>query len=182
MKNDQKMWEIIKRYDSNTFNNDMSSLGYKIDVYQESIGTLNAEFLVNFEYLIRIMENFGFVPISAAEAEEMKMPAAIGTFEELFITMNNEIKSKRLRESNIGDALKMTENEKKISFLFNYFIFKKVRNVDAEAVFNTNIGGEDVIIEEGQKQTVAPTSDIALRIKRPRKRKKKVRIAVRSKK
>ena len=34
----------------------------------------------------------------------------------------------------------MTPKEKQISFYNNYFIYKKVRNVDTRAVYNTMIG------------------------------------------
>ena len=38
----------------------------------------------------------------------------------------------------IGDALKMSPAEKNLSFLNNYFIFKKIRNVNAKTL-NENI-------------------------------------------
>ena len=31
------MWEIKKQYDGDEFSNNISSLGYRVDVYQESI-------------------------------------------------------------------------------------------------------------------------------------------------
>ena len=48
--------------------------------------------------------------------------------------MEDELLNKRLKKVNIGAADKMTSNEKKISFLNNYFIFKKVRNPNAEEI------------------------------------------------
>ena len=53
--------------------------------------------------------------------------------------MENHIRNKRLNRINIGDADKMSSNEKKISFLNNYFIYKKRRPVNAEAVYNSII-------------------------------------------
>ena len=38
----------------------------------------------------------------------------------------------KLNKSNIGKALNMSVKEKSISFLNNYFIFKKVRNPNAQ--------------------------------------------------
>ena len=35
---------------------------------------------------------------------------------------------------------KLTPKEKQISFYNNYFIYKKIRNVDTNAVYNTMIG------------------------------------------
>ena len=54
-KNDNKIWEIIKQYSNTDFNNDESSVGYAIDVYQETIGKMFREYLVNFTYLTRLM-------------------------------------------------------------------------------------------------------------------------------
>ena len=44
------------------------------------------------------------------------------------------------RRKDYGSASNMTPNEKKISFYNNYFIYKKVRNVDTISVFNTMVG------------------------------------------
>ncbi len=173
----QKNWEVTKQYDRDSFENNPSCLGYQIDVYQESINKIFSEYLVNFDYFIRVMENYGLIPISREEALEMKLPNAIGSFEELFIQMKTEIKERRLREGNVGDALNMTEREKRVSFLNNYFVFKKVRDVDAEAVYKTNIGveinnsikeEEDVIAE-----TVIETPVEQTQSKRKTKKRKK---------
>ena len=177
----QKMWEVTKQYDRDAFENNPSCLGYQIDVYQESINKIFSEYLVNFDYFIRVMENYGLIPISREEALEMKLPNAIGSFEELFIQMKTEIKERRLREGNVGDALNMTEREKRVSFLNNYFVFKKVRDVDAEAVYKTNIGveinnsikeEEDVIAETVIETPVEQTQSK----RKTKKRKKRVKI------
>ena len=52
----KKMWEVTKRYDRKMFKSDSTSLGYAIDVYQESINKTFREFLVNFDYLDRMMD------------------------------------------------------------------------------------------------------------------------------
>ena len=54
------MWEIKKQYDNKQFPNTKASVGYKIDVYQESINKVFSEYLVNYEYLTTVMEDFGF--------------------------------------------------------------------------------------------------------------------------
>ena len=46
--------------------------------------------------------------------------------------MNLEIKKDKRLINKIGNSLNMTEEEKKISFLNNYFIFKKIRNINIE--------------------------------------------------
>ena len=133
----KKIWEIKKQYDAKTLNNDFTSVGHKIGVYQESINKYIPEYLVNFDYLTRILENYGFIPLEREEAEQMDLPSANGSFEDLFYKMNSELKSKKLYYKNIGNANKLSANERRISFLNKYFIYKKVRDVNAEAVSRT---------------------------------------------
>ena len=53
----------------------MASLGYAIDVFQESIGKTFREYLVNFEYLDRVMTNYGFARLTADEAKDLGPPS-----------------------------------------------------------------------------------------------------------
>ena len=172
----QKMWEVTKQYDRDTFENNPSCLGYQIDVYQESINKVFSEYLVNFDYFIRVMENYGLIPITHEEAIEMRLPNAIGSFEELFIQMNTEIRERRLREGNVGDAINMTEKEKRISFLNNYFVFKKVRDVDTEAVYKTNMGVEiNTSVKEEEAVIAETVIETPAEQPQPKKRKTKKR-------
>ena len=57
---DNKIWEITKNYDHKEFNNDESCLGYEISIFQETINKKIKEYLVNFDYLTRLLENYGF--------------------------------------------------------------------------------------------------------------------------
>lgn len=129
-----KMWEIKKQYDQTQFSNDISSLGYKIDVYQESINKTFSEYLVNYDYLIQLIENYGFVLLEREEAKSLGLPDSIGNFDQLFYEMEMQIKTKKLKKADVQSAPNMTPDEKKISFLNKYFIFKKVRDVDASEV------------------------------------------------
>ena len=131
------MWDLKKLYTQTTFPDDESSLGYAVDVYQESINKTFTEYLVNFDFFIRAMENFGFVPIPDSEAKMMGFPQAIGSFETLFDIMKDELEQRKLKNANIGKAANMKTNEKIISFLNNYFIFKKVRNPNAKEITDT---------------------------------------------
>ena len=133
-KNDNMLCQIEKDYDDSTFPDNISSLGYTIKVYQDSINSYINEYLVSFPYLIRTMENYGFVPITKIEAKEMDLPDGIGSFRDLYTYAENKIKRDHYFRKQIGKALQMSTAEKKISFLNNYFVFKKVRNVDAKQV------------------------------------------------
>jgi hypothetical protein len=133
-RDEKKIYEIIKQYDQTGFPDDETSLGYAIDIYQESINKVFREYLVNYDYLVRIFENYGFVPISEADAKSMQLPGATGLFDTMFDSMKNEINHNPSRNSEYKMASQMTEEEKRISFMNRYFVFKKIRNVNVEKV------------------------------------------------
>ena len=127
---DKTIWEVTKQYNEETFDDDETSLGYGIDVYQESINKTFREYLVNYNYLTRIMENYGFVPLSQDEIKRLNIPSSQGNFSQLFEKLEKEVKKNNRARNEYGQALNMTSSERRISFLNRYFIFKKVRNVD----------------------------------------------------
>ena len=112
--------ENNKKYDSEEFNPDGSSIGYAIEVFEESINKKFVEFLVNFKYLTRVIENYGFVLLSKDESTRLGFPESIGSFRQLFVQMNQS-------KEDFGVAKNMTDEEKQLSFLNNYFIFKSKR-------------------------------------------------------
>lgn len=129
---DKKVWSITKRYDSTLFEDNESCLGYKIDVYQDSINQTLPEYLVNFDFLTSTMDKYGFSLVTREEARQMKLPEGSGMFSELFTAMENEVKRKPEKESDYKDALSMRDYEKDISFLNRYFIYKKTSTRNAE--------------------------------------------------
>jgi hypothetical protein len=132
-----KMWEVSKKYLQTEFNDNKSCLGYTISVYQESINKSFDEYLVNFDYLTQIIENYGFVPCPVEECQEMGFTTPIGSFQLLYDDLLASIKEKPGKKKMFKEAYKMNMNEKKISFLNNYFIYKKVRQVNAESVLKS---------------------------------------------
>jgi hypothetical protein len=127
---ERKMLEITKLYSQTGFNVDEPCLGYSIDVWQESINKNFIEYLVNFEYVIRLMVAYGFELVPSEEAVSMGLPNSTGLFSDLYNKMTLDITNKYLKESNIRTANKMTEEEKEISFMNRYFVFKKNRNIE----------------------------------------------------
>jgi hypothetical protein len=123
------MWEISKEYDQFEFNNDGSCLGYPVEVYQESINKTFREYLVNYDYLIDLMNTYGFVLVSDEEIKTMGLLSSNGTFSDLYKHLNhqNNTNNSSFHKSNIGTSMSMSKNEKEISFLNKYFIFKKIR-------------------------------------------------------
>ena len=130
----RKIWEIRKEYNDTTMDDDVTSLGYKINVFQESINKMFSEYLVNFDYLERIMENYGFKLLTRDEAKSIGLPEGSGLFSELYNLMQDEVKRSPFKKEEYGSALDMNPNEKKISFLNRYFAFKKISHVNAEKV------------------------------------------------
>jgi hypothetical protein len=90
MREDRKIFEIIKQYDQTGFPEDELSIGYAIDVFQESINKVFREYLVNFNYLIRIMEDYGFSLVPQGEIVGLGLPNSTGLFDELFETMKSD--------------------------------------------------------------------------------------------
>jgi hypothetical protein len=132
-----KVFEITKMYDESGFPEDELSLGYAVNVYQESINQTIREYLVNFDYLIRIMDDYGFVPIPRHEAEKMGLPNGVGSFESMFADMENELRRTSNRSNQVneyGTAPEMTDNEKTISFLNRFFVFRKMRTVNTAKI------------------------------------------------
>jgi hypothetical protein len=174
-KNEKKIWQITKSYNKQQFSDDETCLGYAIDIYQETINKTFREYLVNFKYLTRILENYGFVPLTLDEIKQLDLPGSIGNFEEMYNFMNDEVKRSKSLVHKIGTSLEMSEEEKRISFLNNYFIFKKVRTVNVDDIDgkqnqnqqslhdeSTQIQEQLDEIDEGvediQKQTIAEKS------------------------
>jgi hypothetical protein len=145
---DKKIWSITKQYDATTFEDNDSCLGYKIDVYQDSINQTLTEYLVNYDFLTSTMDKYGFTLVSREDARKMKLPEGSGMFSELFNTMENEVKKYPEKANDYKDALYMRDYEKDISFLNRFFIYKKTSTRNAEKLTKSLLNylpGEDDI-------------------------------------
>jgi archaellum component FlaF (FlaF/FlaG flagellin family) len=149
----KKVWEIIKDYIGDTFEDNSSSLSYKINVYQESINQYISEYLVNYDYFDRLMDSYGFKLISKEEANEMGLPEGSGLFSELFINMLDEIKRNKFKATLYGEAPNMTKVEKKISFLNRYFVYKKIREVNVDKLHLELGEYEEAVTQREREET-----------------------------
>lgn len=154
--NTHKIWQITKQYDNEKMKDDSTSINIGIDIYQETINKTFREYLVNFDYLIRIMENYGFVPLDDSDAKKMGLPSGIGNLREIYSVLEEDFEKNNKIKKDIKQALNMSDQEKYISFLNKYFIFKKIRNIDAKSV-KIDIVDEDE--EEDNKNEVKKKSD-----------------------
>ena len=139
----KRVWQVSKAYTATEFPDDETCVGYAIDVYQESINKTFREYLVNFNYLKRLMANFGFEVVQRDDAvKDLGLPDGTGMFEQLYAQMMARIKqTPALAASDLGDAPDMRDYERRISFYNRYFVFKKVRSIDnAELVVKSLLG------------------------------------------
>jgi len=142
----KRVWQVTKAYTATEFPDDETSVGYAIDVYQESINKTFREYLVNFNYLKRLLANFGFEVVQRDDAaKDLGLPDGTGMFEQLYEQMMARLKQTPALASDLGDAPDMRDYERRISFYNRYFVFKKVRSIDnAELVVKSLLGTSTV--------------------------------------
>ena len=108
---DDTIWQVTKQYDKEDFIPDDSCLGYKIDVYQDSINKVFSEYLIHYPYFKRRMEENGF--------EEVSVGFTSLLFSDLFKQMTHQVKKDRKNNKNarriINDrARKNVERSRKL--------------------------------------------------------------------
>ena len=144
---------MTKDYDSVSFENNISSLGYKISVYQESINQTIPEYLVNFDFLVETMSNYGFRLLPRDDAKKIGLPEGSGLFIEMYNKMMDEIRKFPKMEKEYGMAPNMMDYEKRISFLNRYFVFQKIATRNVEKLTKSILEQLPNEIEFEEKQT-----------------------------
>ena len=110
------------------------------------------------------MENYGFVLMESKNAINIGFPNSTGMFEELFKNMENDLE-RDVRNKNIyGKASHLTREDKEISFLNRYFIFVKVRNVDAEKNMKQrlNVNIDEVDADDNKTKKTKKTKKVTV--------------------
>ena len=110
------------------------------------------------------MENYGFVLMENKNAINIGFPNSTGMFEELYKNMENDIE-RNIRNKNIyGKASYLTREDKEISFLNRYFIFVKVRNVDAEKNMKQrlNVNIDEVDADDNKTKKTKKTKKVTV--------------------
>ena len=172
------MWSVRKKYHHTEFEPNSSSIGYEIEVFQDSINKLTREYLVNFDYLTQLLENYGFdlvTPEEAGTTLTMPLPDGTATFETMYHQMEIECKKKqeetgsgtggdgweRRCHQEYGSALYMTAEEKQVSFYNRYFIFRKNRKINAKQLKNSFLSYAG-LQEEQQRMSLSDMTDEAM--------------------
>jgi hypothetical protein len=97
----------------------LEGTGHSIDVYIETINETHTEYLVHFQTLLRIAETYGNMRLATPEEEkEMGYPVPTETFGETF-------ERERRKGRMPGKAGLMRDYEKKLSFLYRWFVLVK---------------------------------------------------------
>lgn len=122
---ENKLCEIIKYYDQDEFPNDERSLGYEIGVYMNTIGQVLKEYLVNFTFLTDVLQEYGFELVNGTSKS---WGTSTGSFKDIHKYVEHYSKTRKFPK--IEYILNMTQDEKNLSFINRYFIFKKMRHVD----------------------------------------------------
>lgn len=148
---DNLILNINKKYDFNYFNDNISSLGYPIEIFQDSINKSTIEYLVNFDFFIRIMENYGFK--LKKQVNDKFLKNSIDSFESIYNSINDLPQY---------SYLNLNQNEQNISFLNYYFIFEKISNVNTNDIVWDDIDELDTDLTSVNHE---PPKKIKLKIK-----------------
>lgn len=138
-KHNERIWEITKSYNGEQ----LEPLGQRIDVYNVSIGKTIPEYLVNYEYLVQIAKNFGLTLIKDGELTDLK---GVQSFEDIYGLIINE--SKKTKSKSLASIMNMSLDEKKYSFMNNYFIFKKIQTTIQKPQIKKKVEIKKVVIKK----------------------------------
>jgi hypothetical protein len=118
----ETMWKIDKKYGSRkiSFGEKNANFGKEIEVFVKTIGVPHPEYLVNFNYVDKLMKEYGFSKVVLKPFEEF--------YQELMEGKNLMDLSNKELEKDISVVKEMSEEEKRFSFFSSGFIYKKEKN------------------------------------------------------
>ncbi len=99
----------------------------------------------------------------------MSLPNNTGLFSEMFTQMETEITMRPNIKANYRHAPNMTTEEKQISFMNRYFVFKKLRSVDATKIGEI-IGKQNDIIDKVGVENIQEMEQAKPTIKKTKKK------------
>lgn len=107
-----KSWRLVKKYDKDSFEDEMDSLGLEIHIEHEN--QIRKTYLANIYSLIRAMEANGFVLLSKSLSKEMLGTSPSGMYKRLFKQYKKEIE----KEPTLGA-------DKEYALLHRFFVFQR---------------------------------------------------------
>jgi SAM-dependent methyltransferase len=116
------MWKIDKKYGSGkiSFTDKRPNFGKQIDVLVKTIGVVHPEYLVNFKYMVKLMNDYGFSLVFIKPFEEF--------YNELIEGKNIMDHPQKDLDKYVETVKSMSDAEKRFSFFSSAFMFKKERN------------------------------------------------------
>jgi len=143
----ETMWKIDKKYTKTklAFSAKKPDLGKKIDVFVKTIGVMHSEYLVNFNYVDTIMNEYGFTKVMVKPFEDF--------YNELIKEENILDMPEKDFQRNVQAAKDMSEDQKRFSFLSTGFIYKKERNC-ADSLFKKLV----LLMEKKEKVSSKPVA------------------------
>ncbi len=143
-KSGEILWKIDKKYKGKlTFPTTKPNYGKQIDVFVKTIGNVHSEFLVNFNYFNTILEEYGFKKVEIKPFQNY--------YDELITGKQQMDLDSREVQKNIDVANSMSEDEKRFSFFYSSFIYKKERN-SSDSLIKKLI----TLMEKKSKEKVSP--------------------------
>lgn len=95
------IWKIERKYEESDFPDNEMSLGRKINVDVESIGTTSHEFLVNFDYFVKLMDEYGLELVDSKLFHEVPNSMLEEFYEEVKLHGNNLRKKPKALEYSV---------------------------------------------------------------------------------
>jgi hypothetical protein len=137
------IYKIEKKYEIDTFeynpDNTETMLGQEINVYMSSIGQEIIEYLVNFDYLKVLLEEYGFVvekpPLRGKNSgifnnDKYTIMDGYGSFSSIIESLEDMSKRDPRIKKFYPESLQILQPENKylceLSSLNNWFIFRKL--------------------------------------------------------
>lgn len=134
-KHGKMIWKIIRNFKQTEFPATDQGVGYSVKVLIHSINQIIEEFLVNYEYFLDVCKRRGIVAVEADVLDRMDLPRkqgqsqGVGEFADVFEWMRDLNPTHEMYPIS-RELMAMEENEKKLSFLSNYFILRKISTAD----------------------------------------------------
>lgn len=166
------IWTIRKEYDKDELTDDEESLGQKINVHFISIGKPHDEYLMNFTYFKKRMNENGFSLLNTEELTQIGLVNSTALFSESY-KMGGKL----------TERFHMSDTIKQFSFFNRWFIFKKKENISTSVEIDETsyaplvkenplvqkpvieekpiIEEKPVVEEEEEEEPVIPPSDVA---------------------
>lgn len=158
------MWKIDKKYGTSkfSFTDKKGNFGKQIDVLVKTIGVVHPEYLVNFKYMIKIMEDYGFSLVFIKPFEDF--------YNELIEGKNIMNQPQKEFDRYVEIAKNMSDAEKQFSFFSSAFMFKKEKN-SSDALFKKlveliekkdKLRGKDVVkVNENTEHLIEDMEEIS---------------------